>query len=175
MAHTTRSGATDFDFLHGSWQVLNERLTSRLTGADEWERFDAIGVCEPILHGLGNADRMSTEWRGGFEGFSLRLFDQSTGHWSIYWADSSGARLLPPVVGAFENGLGEFYGRDQEQGRDVLVRFRWQDITPTSARWEQAFSIDEGKTWETNWIMRFASIEPRDNDASEAGWSTLRH
>lgn len=168
MAQGRQSDASDFDFLHGSWHVVNERLTSRLTGSHEWEHFDALGVCEPILQGLGNADRMSTEWTGGFEGFALRLFDQATGCWSIYWADSTGARLGPPVVGAFAHGIGEFYGHDQEQGRDVLVRFRWQDITPASARWEQAFSLDEGETWETNWVMRFNRLQPQELKEGEA-------
>ena len=96
--------------------VVNERLISRLTNSTEWERFEAVGECEPILSGLGNADRMQTDWFGGFEGYSLRLFDRATGKWSIYWADSNGARLLPPVVGEFVNGVGEFYGEDQGRG-----------------------------------------------------------
>jgi hypothetical protein len=29
------------------------------------------------------------------------------------------------------------------------------DITPTTCRWEQAFSTDGGATWETNWIAEF--------------------
>jgi hypothetical protein len=152
----THSGSADFDFLFGSWNIVNERLTSRLTNSQEWERFDATGECEPILNGLGNADRMRTDWNGGFEGYSLRLFDRATRKWSIYWADTTGARLLPPLVGTFANGVGEFYGRDQESECDVLVRFRWRHDDPGSARWEQAFSTDEGDTWETNWIMSFS-------------------
>ncbi len=34
-------------------------------------------------------------------------------------------------------------------------RFLWLYIKPNSCRWEQAFSADGGKTWETNWIMDF--------------------
>ena len=153
-------GAGDFNFLFGSWTVENERLTSRLTGCDAWERFSAIAVCAPMLHGLGNADRFHTDWSGGYEGYALRLFDRATGKWSIYWADSNGARLLPPVVGRFDNGAGEFFGADQEAGQDVLARYRWLDVTATSARWEQAFSIDNGETWETNWIMSFSRRQP---------------
>jgi len=38
------------------------------------------------------------------------------------------------------------------QGRMILVRNVWSDITPDSGRFEQAFSDDGGKTWEVNWI-----------------------
>jgi hypothetical protein len=29
----------------------------------------------------------------------------------------------------------------------------WSRTDTETPRWEQAFSLDEGKTWETNWIM----------------------
>ena len=41
----------------------------------------------------------------------------------------------------------------------ILVRFLWSDITPTTCRWEQAFSVDDGATWEVNWIMESTRIE----------------
>jgi hypothetical protein len=57
------------------------------------------------------------------------------------------------VVGSFSGGVGEFFGDDSEGGTPVRVRFVWSGITPTSARWEQAFSTDGGASWEINWIM----------------------
>lgn len=153
---SARSGARDFDFLVGSWNIVNERLTSRLTNSDDWERFEATGDCELILSGLGNGDRFHAIWNGAeFDAFSLRLFSLETGKWSIYWADSASGTLLPPVIGEFVHGIGEFYGDDEDDGRPVYVRFRWSEITANSARWEQAFSTDRGKSWETNWVMSF--------------------
>ena len=37
----------------------------------------------------------------------------------------------------------------------ILTRYIWSGITPNSAHWEQAFSTDGGKTWETNWMNDF--------------------
>jgi hypothetical protein len=56
------------------------------------------------------------------------------------------------VVGGFNNGRGEFYDQEYFEGRSIFVRYVWSDITPTSARFEQSFSDDGGKTWEANWI-----------------------
>jgi len=40
-------------------------------------------------------------------------------------------------------------------GQPLHVRFTWDEITVDTARWQQAFSFDGGKTWETNWVMEF--------------------
>jgi hypothetical protein len=37
-------------------------------------------------------------------------------------------------------------------GKPIVVRYIWSNITADHCRWEQAFSPDDGKTWETNWI-----------------------
>jgi len=159
-ASRDQSGAHDFDFLHGSWRIVNERLTSRLTNADDWERFAAEGTCRPILAGLGNIDDFRPTGPGwdGFEGASLRLFDPASGQWSIYWSDTAVCKLLPPVVGSFTDGLGEFFGDDHHDGTPVRVRFRWSSAEVDAPRWEQAFSADDGATWETNWVMTFTRI-----------------
>jgi hypothetical protein len=60
--------------------------------------------------------------------------------------------MTPPTIGAFKNGRGEFYSRETLNGAPILVRFVISDITPTACRFEQAFSADDGQTWEVNWI-----------------------
>ena len=148
----------DFDFLFGDWSVRNERLTARLVGSSDWETFEATNHCHPILGGVGNVDEFVTSWNGGFRGATLRLFDLSLQQWSIYWASNRTGVLEPPVVGRFVDGVGTFFGRDSHQGTPVLVRFFWSDITEASALWQQAFSTDDGTTWETNWRMHFRRV-----------------
>jgi hypothetical protein len=37
----------------------------------------------------------------------------------------------------------------------VTVRFLWTRAGGGAAHWEQAFSVDAGRTWEVNWTMAF--------------------
>jgi hypothetical protein len=146
---------TDFDFLFGRWKVHNTRLAERLVGSSTWIEFDAVSECRPILGGIGNVDEMVTSWNGRYRGMSLRLFDLERKTWSIYWSSSLTGVLDPPVTGTFADNIGTFVGRDSHAGTPVLARFVWSQITPTSARWEQAFSTNEGVDWEMNWWMQF--------------------
>jgi hypothetical protein len=145
----------DFDFLFGHWTIRNERLRERLVGCTDWDGFDAIGECAPVLDGIGNIDSFVTDWGGGFRGMTLRLYDRELRRWSIYWAANRTGVLEPPVHGTFVAAVGTFYGADAHQGTPVLARFVWSRITATTAHWEQSFSTDAGKTWEPNWRMSF--------------------
>jgi hypothetical protein len=149
----TRDGARDFDFWMGSWRIHNKRLRQRLEGSTTWDEFEATAVARPLLGGVGNEDVFRTDFAGGYTGMSLRFYDKSTGRWSIYWADSRRGVLDPPVVGSFEGDRAVFEGPDTFEGRPILVRFIWSRVTTPSPRWEQAFSEDGGKSWETNWVM----------------------
>jgi len=67
-------------------------------------------------------------------GSTLRIFDPETWFWSLYWADSRRCQLLPPVVGRFKHGKGEFFGDDVEDSTPVKVRFTWFILNPNSVR-----------------------------------------
>jgi thiol-disulfide isomerase/thioredoxin len=150
------SGARDFDFLHGSWKVQNRMLKERLRGSNEWREFEATLTVRPILNGLGNVDEFKTNIGGTYlEGVTMRIFNAKTKLWSLYWVDNLTMELQVPLVGSFKHGRGEFFADDTHQGTKVKVRFLWSDITKDSARWEQAYSTDGGKTWEVNWVMTF--------------------
>jgi hypothetical protein len=121
-----------------------------------------LGEVRPVLGGLGNTDSYSVAaWSDGrpYEGMTVRLFDPESKLWSIYWASNRTGKLEPPVVGRFEAGRGEFFGDDVFDGKPVRGRLTWADISATSAHWEQAFSVDDGKTWETNWHMDLTRVD----------------
>ena len=148
----------DFDFLFGTWKVRNRRLREALAGSTEWAEFDATITAQRVWGGAANMDEFiadDTPW-GPIHGMTLRLFDPASQQWAIYWANRKSGRLDPAMTGAFKEGVGEFYDQEMFRGRMIYVRFLWTNETPDTARWQQAFSDDGGKTWETNWIMDLA-------------------
>ncbi len=86
----------------------------------------------------------------------MRTFDAQIGKWSIWWVDGRNPhRLDPPVVGGFEDGTGIFFAKDVFEGQPILVQFMWRPGTSDQPIWEQAFSGDDGVSWEVNWVMSF--------------------
>lgn len=161
IAATHHGHSDDFDFLFGRWAISNRRLMGRLEGATQWQEFDARCEARALPGGIGNIDSfVPMAWRDGFTGATIRLFDPQARQWSIYWVDNSSGVLQPPVVGGFDGGeVGIFEGPDTLRGMAIDVRFTWTRISADHARWEQAFSADNGASWETNWTMELR----RDN------------
>jgi hypothetical protein len=61
-----------------------------------------------------------------------------------------------PVIGSFDGDEGKFYARDFFERKDVVIQFVWDKSHSESPVWSQAFSADDGKTWEWNWYMDFS-------------------
>jgi len=147
----------DWDWLIGNWDVWHRRLKERLAGSTEWEEFAGKSALWLTLGGLGTVDDNSLELPGdSYRGLTLRAFDPVARRWSIWWLDGRNpTKIDPPVLGGFEGSTGTFVGRDEFKGRPITMRFRWQEIHEPRPFWEQAFSTDEGATWEVNWLNYF--------------------
>ena len=152
-------GRNDFDFLIGTWKVYHRALKARLKASTDWLEFEGDMVSRKILNGIGNLDEnILYRETGPVHAIALRLFNPESKEWSIYWSTNLTGILDVPVTGGFKDGIGEFYSQEAFQGQHIYSRFIWSKITDNSAQWEQAFSIDGGKTWETNWIMEFERV-----------------
>jgi hypothetical protein len=149
-----RDGQRDFDFELGSWKIHLKRLVHPLTGSTTWVAFDGMSVARKAWDGRAQIEEFEVGGPNGkIEGLTLRLYNPQAHQWSLYWANSKeGIIGGPPNVGEFKNGRGEFFCQDTFNGRAILVRYVWSDITPNSAHFEQSYSTDGGRTWEANWI-----------------------
>ena len=150
---TSRDSQHDFDFEIGTWKTQLRRRLRPLTGSNDWVEYQGTSVVRKVLYGKANLVELSVNGPAGhIEGVSLRLYNPQTRQWSLNFANASDGTMTTPSVGEFKNGRGEFFNKDTLNGRAILVRFVISEITPRSCRFEQSFSADGGKTWETNWI-----------------------
>ena len=151
------TGLHDFDFLYGEWRV-HHRIKG--PGKDQlWTEFEGTASNRPLMGGAANVEEHVIHKPDVvYRAVALRAYDRKSDQWAIWWIDGRQPHLAldPPVKGKFENGIGTFYSDSLLDGRQVRTRFIWSHITSASARWEQAYSFDAGKSWETNWIMEFA-------------------
>jgi len=149
--------AHDWDWLEGAWNVRHRRLQGRLVGSTEWEEFDGWCEMRKTMGGFGNVDdNVVGIPSGAYRAMGVRAFNRETRQWSIWWLDERyPATIEPPVRGGFVDGAGEFTGDDTLNGQPIKVRFRWTDTRTAAPRWEQAFSADDGETWEVNSEMEF--------------------
>jgi hypothetical protein len=161
-AHSAESAVAqpkvpDFDFLSGDWHVHHRYLRAKEDGR-EWLDADGTASHLALMEGRANLEEYTINAPSGvYRAVALRSYDPKASQWSIWWLDgrTPHRELDPPVQGRFEKGVGTFYGHTTINGKPTRVRFVWSQTDGISPHWEQAYSPDAGKTWETNWTMEF--------------------
>ncbi|MHA4810758.1 hypothetical protein ACX0G9_21810 [Flavitalea flava] len=157
---TQHDGQHDFDFHFGTWKTKVTRLLHPLTGSTSWTEYNGMSFVRKLWNGRASVLELEVDGPAGhIEGVGLRLYNPESHQWNLNWTNSSQGMLTQPMIGEFKDGHGEFFDQENFNGRSILARNGFYDITPTSVRFEQAFSADGGKTWETNWIMTFTRVQ----------------
>ena len=158
-APTARDGSHDFDFEFGTWRTHYRLLRHRLAGDHEWYDCYGTSVVRPFWGGAGNLEdgdlKCPKRYVGGM---TLRMYDAHTKQWTLWWGTRELAVSPPPQIGHFNAaGRGDFYSYDSWQNKPEITRFRWTHVNG-NPRFEQAFSTDKGKTWETNWTTDYERV-----------------
>lgn len=159
-AHSAvRDGHTDFNFLLGTWRTHYARLRHPLTGSHQWYSCEGTSVVRPFWNGSGDLEDGDLRCPSRhINGMTLRLYNATTHQWSLYWGTKAQGLALPPQVGRFdERGVGDFFANDTYSGKPIIVRYRWT-LRGNHPHFEQAFSADRGRTWETNWTTDYTRI-----------------
>lgn len=158
-------GQHDFDWEIGAWKSQVSRRLRPLSGSDEWTELEGTTVVRPLFDGRANLAELDIAGPSGrIQGLSLRLYEPQTRQWNINYANLRSGTLTAPIAGAFKNGRGEFFGHDSFDGRPIRVRFVIECATRDVCRFEQAFSADDGKSWESNWIATDTRIADPASD-----------
>jgi len=159
-AAATHDGQHDFDFDLGLWKTETSRLMHPLHGTNDWIGMVGTTRVSKLWDGRANLAEFESDGPNGhLTLLALRLYKPEAHQWSINFATPNAGTIGVPLVGEFKDGQGEFYDAEPYEGRQILVRFSFFSLTPDTARSEQAFSDDGGKTWETNWINRYTRIK----------------
>ena len=151
--NTADGGQHDFEWETGAWKTHVRRLAKPLSGTGAWVEYDGTTVVRPVLDGRANLVELRVQGTAGvIQGTSLRLYQPHARQWSIHYASMHDGMLTRPLHGSFHDGRGEFHGEEDLDGRTIFVRFVITRPTPDTARFEQSYSADGGRTWEVNWV-----------------------
>lgn len=166
------AGQHDFDFNLGTWRTHVKRLLHPLTASSTWAEYDGTSVVSKVWDGRANLLELEVDGPAGrIEGLGLRLYNRESQQWSLHWASSVDGEFQPPMTGQFAGGRGEFVDHEVFGGKSILSRNAFSDISQDSARFEQAFSDDGARSWETNWMMTFTRIPASTQATPAAGQS----
>ncbi len=152
-APALRDGSHDFDWDYGTWKTHQKRRLHPLTGSTTWVEYTGTDVVRRVWDGANTGTIEADGPAGHLEIFSVRLYNPDSHQWSVDFTNSATGAFSQPVFGEFKDGRADFYDQEPYNGRMIMVRFSVSDITATTCHFEQAFSADGGKTWETNFIV----------------------
>ena len=160
-ASAYRDGSHDFDFNIGTWHTHIRTLQQPLSGSTNWAQMNGTVTVRKIWGGKASMEEIEADGPDGhFEGMTLFLYNPTTHQWSQTYAGSKDGVMENTAYGEFKDGRGELISQEPYQGRTILVRTVWSDITPNSHHFEQSFSDDNGKTWEPNFVASLTRISP---------------
>jgi len=150
-----RDASKDWAFLMGRWHTHYRLLKKRLANNHDWYDCYGTSVVTPFWGGNGNLEDGDLKCPSKhIIGMTVRVYDTTKHQWQIWWGTSKHGIEPPPQLGNFSNGVGEFFANDKFEGKPIVVRFRWT-LKNALPRFEQAFSPDNGRTWETNWTTDY--------------------
>ena len=138
-----------FDFWVGEWDV-------------SWDEADGnvgrgINVVEKTLDGtvIQENFRITEGQQRGFMGISISVYQQRFERWKQAWADNNGGYF--DFTGEMDGKKRIFRTemRELPDGRKLMQRMVFYDITEDSLMWDWEASYDGGETWTLNWRIHY--------------------
>ena len=113
------------------------------------------GQAQGVNHITKRWDRVVVEEFKGtnMEGHSVSVYDTNTKCWKQTWVDSQGGYL--DFTGGFADGKMTLSRSFAKDGKTILQRMVWYDITPDAFNWNWERSDDNGATWKVNWNIHY--------------------
>lgn len=132
------------DFWIGEWDlVIRQRKAPE---SSEWDEAKGRNHIQAILGGCAVEESFTGEGPGApWAGRSLSMY-RPEGRWRQTWVDDGGDYLA--FTGGMKDGKMILTGEPREkEGKTVMMRMVFSDITPEHLSWSWDRSVDAGATW----------------------------
>lgn len=133
--------ARQFDFWLGEWDLTwgedgkgTNKITKEYDGCVIRENFDG----QPGLD---------------LQGMSISLYDPKLNKWKQTWMDNSGGYF--DLLGEFENGVMTLICEKEMDGKPILLRMVFHNISEDKLDWNWERSDDNGAHWELRWQIHY--------------------
>lgn len=139
-----------FDFWLGEWDVTwgeGERGSNRV---------------ESILDGRVIQENFDGNPSMPFRGMSLSVYKARLGKWQQTWVDNEGNYWH--FSGEFKDGRMILSTEDLIEGKKVLLRMVFYNISADRFDWKWQRSGDGGQTWQTRWEITYTRKPARETD-----------
>lgn len=137
--------ASQFDFWVGDWQLA-------------WG--DTLGGTNHVTKPLGGCviqEQFSSNGTAGLKGMSFSVYDPKAHQWQQTWVDNSGGYMV--FTGGFADGKMTLSRKwTTRDGKPVIQRMVYSDITSDTFVWDWQASTDDGATWKTNWHIQYRRV-----------------
>lgn len=151
----------DFDFNFGVWRTHIRRLAHPLSGSTDSIELNGTVTVRKIWNGRAQLEEIEADGpKGHWQGLTLFLYNPQSHQWSQTFANSAMGTFAGTLTGEFKESRAELFSQDTFDGRSILVRGAWSEITPNAHRYEEAYSADGGKTWEAVFTADLTRLQP---------------
>jgi len=155
----SRDGQHDFDFNIGQWKTHIRRILDPLSGSANAIELSGTVTVRKVWDGKAELEEIEADGpKGHWEALALFLYNPQAHQWGQWFVNSKSGVLTSPLIGAFKDGRGELFAQDTFDGRSILVRGVWADVTPDSHHYEESYSDDGGKTWAPAFIANLTRL-----------------
>jgi hypothetical protein len=156
-ASANQDGQHDFDALAGTWKAHTKYRARPFAGPDTWIESDGAEIFQKIWDGA-MLELSEGSSANGPVGLMLYTYNPQSHQWSIYFASRKDGKVGLPNVGEFRNGRGEFFVQDTLNGKSLLNRYVWSQITSSAPHFEESWSSDGGRMWQPVRIVDLARV-----------------
>jgi hypothetical protein len=160
-APAARDGRHDFDFNFGVWKTHIRRILNPFANSPESIELNGTVTVRKVWDGRAQLEEIEADGpKGHWEGLTLFLYNPEAHQWSQTFINSATGVFSGGLIGEFKDGRGELFAADTFNGRSVLIRGVWSDITPDAHHFEESYSNDGGKTWFAAFVANLTRTKP---------------